>query len=174
MRINMKTLFFFLLLSATFALHAQQTLPPWFLKSVKQLKLNNKYELKGSLKPTFFVADFDGDGKPDVAMLANERRTKKKGVLIIQQEGQKYFVFGAGKKFGNGLDNYKWAGGWKIYTDKIAYETLFDKDGAMSGSKKIVLKRPAIFIYDLEDGEPNSGGIIYWTDKKYIWIHQGE
>jgi hypothetical protein len=155
MCIGMKIVFFFLLLSTSLALHAKQTLPPWFLKSFKQLKLNHGYELKGSLKPTFLVADFDGDGRPDVAILANERRTKKKGILIIQDDGHKYFVFGAGKKFGNGSDNFKWATGWKIDDSNTAN------------------KRHALFIYDTQDNKPNSGWLIYWNGKKYVWKHTG-
>jgi len=68
---------------------------PWFIKSFKQLKLNHKYELKDYLKPPYLEADFNGDGHTDIAILVDERRTKKKGILIIQDEGRQYFVFGA-------------------------------------------------------------------------------
>jgi len=150
----MKYFILFVLLSATIPIHAQSNLPPWFIRSFKQLKLNHKYELKGYLKPPYLEADFSGDGKTDIAILVDERKTKKKGVLIIQNGGNQYFVFGAGTKFGNRSDDLKWANNWKIYDSKTPH------------------KRQALFIYDLKDQDPNSGWIIYWTGKQYIWIHQ--
>jgi hypothetical protein len=126
------------------------------------------------LKPSFLQSDFNGDGITDIATLVTEKKTKKTGILLIHGGSNQYFVLGAGTKFGNGGDDFKWARGWHLYKDKIAYEQLFNKDGDMLGCKKIKLVRAVFFIYDLEDGEPNSGGIIYWDGKKYIWIHQGE
>jgi hypothetical protein len=170
----MKYLFFLILLAVSISSNAQPTIPLWYIKSLKQQKLDQRYELKGYLKPAYLEADFNGDGIEDIASLVLDKKTKKEGILLIHGGTSQYFVFGAGTKFGNGSDDFKWAGGWQIYKKKIAYEMLFDNDGGMSGSKKIKLKRQSVFIYDLEDGEPNSGGIIYWAGKKYIWIHQGE
>ena len=85
------------------------------------------------------------------------------------------FLFGAGTKFGSGSDNFEWAGKWTIYKKKTAHETQFDENsGDIIGSKEIKLKRPALLVEDIEDGAAIAGGIIYWDDKKYIWIHQGE
>jgi len=152
--------------------YSQSTGPPEFFKSFKRLNLDKKYEIASYLKSSFLQADFDGDGVKDVVALVIERKTKKKGILLIS--GTKYFVFGAGTNFGNGSDDFKWAGGWKIYNKKTAYETMVNIDGDLIGSKIRKLKRTAFFIYQLEDGEPVSGGIIYWNGKKYIWIQQGD
>jgi len=94
--------------------------------------------------------------------------------MLMHGGSNEYFIFGAGIKFGNGSDNFKWAGGWKLYRSRTAYETLFNKEGDMLGGKKIKLTNPAFYIYDLEESQPNSGGIIYWGGTKYICIHQGE
>jgi hypothetical protein len=151
-----------------------QDFPGWGAKYFKDKGLDKIYERKAFLKPAFWEADFDGNGLKDLACLIIEKTTKKEGVMIIQRGSNNYFVFGAGGKLGNGSDDFKWAGGWKVYKDKIVYETLFNKEGDMSGSKKIRLQRPALYIYDIEDGQSNSGGLIYWNDRQYIWIHQGE
>jgi hypothetical protein len=170
----MKRFVMFFMLIAPLSLCAQTNFPVWFDQCFRKNNLNVRYELKAFIKPAYLKADFNGDGVIDVAGLIVERKTNKKGVLLILGGSNNYFVFGAGTKFGNGSDDFKWAGGWTVYKDKIAYEALFDNEGDMLGSKKIKLNRPAFFIYDLEDGQPNSGGLIYWNAKKYIWIHQGE
>src|ERR1700754_3743565 len=142
---------------------AQAILPDWADKCFKKNELDMRYERRAFIKPAYLEADFNGDGLQDIACLVIEKHTKKKGVIVIHRGSNNYFVFGAGAKFGNGSDDFKWAGGWKVYKDRITYETLFNKEGDMSGSKKIKLQRPALYIYDLEDGQPNSGGIIYWN-----------
>jgi hypothetical protein len=170
----MKRFILLLIILSTSHVYAQSTVPPWFLTSLKDLKLDQKYEVSSYLKPTFVQADFNGDGKMDIAALVVEKKSRKKGILLIHANTSEYFLFGAGTNFGNGSDDFKWAKGWKLYKNKTAYETTFNSDGDILGSKKINLARKAIYIHDLEDGEPNSGGLIYWTGKKYIWIHQGE
>ena len=155
------------------ALHAQKAqFPLWVLNSFKKLKLDDKYDIKGYLKPVFLQSDFNGDGVTDAVFQVIE--TLKKGIVILFGNSSRYFVFGAGTNFGNGSDDFKWAGGWKIYNKKTAYETMVNIDGDLIGSKIRKLKRTAFFIYQLEDGEPVSGGIIYWNGKKYIWIQQGD
>ncbi|HEY8931530.1 MAG TPA: hypothetical protein VIM55_20170 [Mucilaginibacter sp.] len=165
---------FLILIICLFNTSSQNPATSQFISSFKLLKLDAKYEIKGFLKPSNLSADFNGDGKPDAAMLVIEKKTKKKGIMLIQGGGTRYFVFGAGTKFGDGGDNYSWLNGWQVYKEKIAYETVLDKNGDLADGKKVVLKRPALYVYQLEDGEPNSGGIIYWDGKKYIWIQQGE
>ncbi len=156
--------------------HASQAqqLPGWFITAFNVQKLNTKYTITSFLKPAFLTADFNGDKVNDIAVLVTEIKTKKKGVLLIHGKTCQYFVFGAGVKFGNGGADFNWLKQWDLYKEKVAHEMLFDKDGGMTGSKKIKLVRTGLLVTDLEDGQPNSGGIIYWNGIKYIWIHQGE
>jgi len=155
------------------ALKAQQ-LPGWFITAFKAHKLDIKYSMTPFLKPAFLTADFNGDKIPDIAVLVTEIKSKKKGVLLMHGKTCQYFVFGAGVKFGNGGTDFSWLKQWSVYKDRVVYQMQFDKDGAMSGSKKVNLARRGLLVTDLEDGEPNSGGIIYWTGNTYTWIHQGE
>jgi hypothetical protein len=151
-----------------------KTLPSWYSQACKSKALDKKYDLASFLKPSFIQADFNGDGTPDVAALVLETKTKKRGILLIHNNTLDYFVFGAGISFDNS-DNFDWAEKWLLYTEKIAFETQFDKKtGDILGGKKVKLARPGILIWDYEDGSPYAGGIIYWNGKKYIWIHQGE
>jgi hypothetical protein len=168
------TLVICLIIFTSDIVYAQAKLPTEFIKTYNNLKLNEKYQINGFIKPYYLESDFNKDGIKDIAALVVEKNSKKRGILLIHGGSHQYFIFGAGTKFGNGSDDFKWLKGWSLYNSKIAYESTFSKDGDILGSKKIKIVRPAFYIYDLEDGEPNSGGIIYWTGKKYIWISQGE
>lgn len=130
-------------------LEAKTEYPAWFVKAFKQLRLDEKYEINEYLKPDWLEADFNGDGNLDIATLIIEKKSRKKGILLIQKNGQ-HFILGAGSKFGNGGDNFKWANGWKIYTKKTAYETLTDTNGDLVGSKKIKLSKNALFLFDFK------------------------
>lgn len=166
--------YLFLLLVCVFNFPIENSTPPSILSLFKRLKLDAKYEIKGYLRPSSATADFNGDGRPDEAILVIERKSKMKGIILLHGGSTQYFVFGAGTKFGNGGKDFSWLNGWQIYKEKTAYETCLNKDGDLTGSKKIMLQRPALYLYQIKDGTPYSGGIIYWNDKKYIWIQQGE
>jgi hypothetical protein len=154
--------------------HAQKSLPAWFSTTFKNSGLSTKYSITPFIKPAFFESDFNGDKISDIAVLVTEIKTKKKGILLIHGKTNQHYLFGAGTKFGNGGDNFRWMGRWSIYKDKIADEGGVDKNGDLIATKKIKLSRIGLLITDLEDGQADSGGIIYWTGVKYIWIHQGE
>ena len=90
--------------------------------------------------------------------------------MILFGQSDKSFIIGAGNKFGNGGDDYKWANTWSVFKDKVTYETKFKPDGDVDNAKKITLDRPAIRIRE----EEGSGGLIYFNGKEFIWIHQGD
>jgi hypothetical protein len=136
-----------------------------------QFGLDSKYELSAYIKPAFLQSDFNGDHNMDCAALIIEKSTKKVGILLIHSNVSKFYIFGAGYDFGNGSDNFDWLRMWKVYDNKTAYETQFDKEsGDITGSKIVNIERPAIEVEDMEI----AGGLIYWNGHKYIWIHQGE
>jgi len=172
----MKPFLLITFLLMTGVLHSQTNqLPSWALDTFRQKSLDKKYEIASFLKPSYWQADFNGDNNQDIAILIIEKQTKKKGLLLIHSQTNEYFVFGAGKKFGNGGDNFKWADKWSVYNKKMATETQFDsKTGDITGGKKVKLSRPGILVEDYEDGAALAGMIIYWDGKKYIEIHQGE
>lgn len=149
--------------------------PEWIQDSLKSKRLDVRYELNAWLKPGWMSEDLNGDGTPDIAVLVAERATHKKGILLLMSKAPDYFVFGAGTHFGDGSDDFGWAGKWYVYKKKTAYETRFDKkSGDIQGGKQIKLAHPCISIASGEDGAEVSGGLIYWTGKSYRWIHQGE
>ena len=172
----MKSLLILIFTISSLQLYSQ-SIPSQFLTSFKQDKLDARYQINEYLKPSFLLADFNGDGITDISILVAEKKTKKKGMIVLFGSSTQYFVFGAGTKVGkigfDDSDDLKWMGGWEIFKDRVAYETKFD-NGDMVGSTKRRLNNKGISMWSLEDGEPLAGGIIYWSGKKWIWIHQGE
>lgn len=168
---------FAFILNAAFGYGQKTTLSQPFMDTFKGQGLDKRYSLEGSLKPSYLQADLNGDGVEDIVVTVIERSSKKKGVLIIHGKTGEYFVFGAGNA-GNATeagDDFSWADKWALYKKKTAYETLFDKSsGDIKGSREVKLVRVAVLIEHYEDGASISGGIIYWSGKKYRWIHQGE
>jgi hypothetical protein len=161
-----------LFLIATTAFSQTATYPSWLKARMKTLKLNGQYELDPFLKPAYLQDDFNGDGVPDLAVLVIEKSTQKKGILLIQKKKSQCEVFGAGNSFGKGSDDFSWADTWSVYKEKSAYATQFDKkSGDVKGGKQVQLNRHCIYIVSREEA---SGGLIYWTGKKYSWIHQGD
>ncbi|MBS1503835.1 MAG: hypothetical protein JST32_17330, partial [Bacteroidetes bacterium] len=136
--------------------------------------LDKRYAVDGFLKPSFVKIDLDGDGTADYAFWISAKQGRKKGIIIVKGRSNSYTILGAGKSFGNGGDDFKWAGGWNIYKKSVADVTITNKSGDITKSKQIKLKRPGLYVYDLVDGQPNAGGIIYWNGKKYVWLQQGE
>ena len=172
----MRTFLFLLCFLPACAARSQTvTLPASFSDVFKSKRLHTKYTLGTFVKPSLLQADFNGDGKQDIAVLVIEKATGRKGLLLIHGKTNEHFLFGAGSDFGNGGKDFKWADMWKLYKGKTAFETQHDKEsGDIIGEKEIRLARPAILIEDYEDGAALAGGLIYWNGAKYVWIHQGE
>ena len=58
--------------------------------------------------------DFNGDNRPDVAILVKEKSSKKLGIIVVHFGSNDYFVLGAGKKVGNGGDDFQWMSNWAV------------------------------------------------------------
>ncbi|QKJ30935.1 hypothetical protein HQ865_14645 [Mucilaginibacter mali] len=151
-------------------------LPSWFTRSYNDHKLNASYTILQASKPGILIADLDGDGKQDIAVQVAEKVSGKKGVLIIAgNQRHEITLFGAGKKIaGEGFSDINWQSGWKLLKNFTANQTIFSKDGDITGGKKIRLKYLAISVYKLEDKAFVAGIVIYWDGKRYITIHEGE
>ncbi|MEO7362073.1 MAG: hypothetical protein ABI120_17210, partial [Gemmatimonadaceae bacterium] len=102
--------------SAAFALdaHAQTPLPEWARARWDSLANARSLQLSLHATPQTLSGDFDGDGKPDVALLVEHRTTHKIGIVFLHRKGAVSRVIGAGRAFSNGGDNFDWMDSWKI------------------------------------------------------------
>jgi hypothetical protein len=74
----------------------------------KATGLDRQYEFSSHLKPSHLSGDFDGDGKPDIAMLVKQKSSGKIGIAVCHSSTNKVLFIGAGTVVGNGGDNFDW------------------------------------------------------------------
>lgn len=162
----MRTLFISFMILFPFKGIAQE-LPKW----AKQ-KLNTQesvFIVNDSFSPTFYEADFDGDGKSDIAIAVKNKLKNDKSGIIFYLKNDTYFLAGAANGFGNAGDDFSWVDEWNIFNERKTYQITFKEDGDIDGEEEVLLKNPAISIRQSE----GSGGLIYFNGEKFIWIHQG-
>jgi hypothetical protein len=129
-------------------LHADAGLPVWAVKVFNE-KLGTRYELVQKLAPSFYIGDFNGDGKSDVALLIKEKTTTKVGIAIVEGGEREIKIVGAGKSFGNGGDDFSWMDVWSIrHSGKV--------------DRLYVAKSEA------------ASAVIYWDGSKYKWQQEGD
>lgn len=102
------------------------------------------------MKPERISADFDGDGKADVALLVANVKSKKRGILLVHAGRTPATLIGAGVNFGNGGDDFEWANRWIVVKRKG--------------------KTDALLVERLESG----GGLVEFVSGKYRWRQQGD
>lgn len=67
-----------------------------------------------SIAPAVLMADFDGDGRRDVAWSVRRVSTGERGILIVHANGRAAQQCGAGETFGNGGTNFDWMDHWEV------------------------------------------------------------
>ena len=129
--------------------HAGDTEPPAWAIKVFNERLGTRYELVQKLEPSFYVGDFNGDRKSDVALLIKEKTTAKVGIAIIGGGERMIKIVGAGKSFGNGGDDFSWMDAWSIrHSGKV--------------DRLYVAKSEA------------ASALICWDGSKYKWQQEGD
>ncbi|MEI6947173.1 hypothetical protein V9K67_08255 [Paraflavisolibacter sp. H34] len=149
-------------------------LPAWFSETFAKKGLDAKYTVQAYLQPSFLQADFNGDGKEDIAVLVVEKEKKKKGILLVHGNTHESFLFGAGKNLNKGGLTFKSADQWGLYTEKTARAIQRDpENGHFTGHREVALNTPALFIHDHKGAAASEGWLIHWNGKRYTWIHHG-
>lgn len=145
-------------------------LPAWAETHWQAAGLSRTFVRAAYLKPALLQADFNGDGRPDVAVPVTRRQTGSRGLLILHQGQAGAHVIGTGAASSADMlrTDFEWADYWQLYTKPTTSEMVFDQDGGISGQRTVRLRRPSIEIGKEELG----GGMIYWDGRRYIWIHQ--
>jgi hypothetical protein len=121
------------------------------------------YDFAFTLNPSYLSADFDGDGKVDVAVLVKERSTGKLGIAIVDGATNKVAILGAGIPIGNGGDDFAWMDSWQVYSKGRAAHAEGE-----TGTPR--LRGDALLVSNTEA----ASALIYWNGKRYVWLQQGD
>lgn len=132
-------------------------LPGWAFEAWNAFSASNGIGISGRVNPFMQRGDFDGDGKPDLALLVEAKSNKKLGVLILHRNS-KPALLGAGVPFGNGGDDFSWLDLWSV-EDK---GTIHGPPETLQGDGLILTK------------EGSASGLIYFEKGTYKWQQQGD
>jgi hypothetical protein len=128
----------------------------------KTTGLDRQYEFGFTLKPSHLSGDFDGDGKPDTAIIVRKKGTEKVGIAVCHSSTNKVSFIGAGTEVGNGGDNFDWMDMWKVVPKPTAAKQL--------GKAASLLKGDAIHVEKSE----SASALVYWTGRRYVWRQLGD
>jgi hypothetical protein len=129
----------------------------------KTTGLDRQYEFSSHLKPSYLSGDFDGDGKPDIAILVKQKSSGKIGIAVCHSSINKVLFIGAGSKLGNGGDKFDWMDIWNVTPKATAAKKVGKATAAL-------LKGDALHVEKSE----SASALIYWNGRRYVWRQQGD
>jgi len=138
-------------------------IPNWVRNSFDKNDLNKKYDYSFKINPMYLRGDFDGDNKPDIAILVKNKSSNKLGIIVFHFDSNKFFVLGAGEPIGNGGDDFGWMSNWSVKRKEKVGQGADDKQPPN-------LVAEALHVEKAE----SASAIIYWDGSEYIWYHQGD
>jgi hypothetical protein len=139
------------------------SIPESAIQLFKSSGLDRLYEFSSHLKPSFLQGDFDGDGKPDIAVLVRQKKSRKLGIAVCHSSTKKVLFVGAGTEMGNGGDNFDWMDTWSVTRKSAAAKKL---GKATAG----VLKGDALHVEKSE----SASALVYWNGRRYVWYQMGD
>lgn len=128
----------------------------------KTHQLDRQYEFSSHLKPSYLNGDFDGDRKPDVAILVRQKTSGKIGIAVCHSSTNRVLFIGAGTELGNGGDNFDWMDIWSVTAKPAAARTV--------GKAAATVKGDALHVEKSE----SASALIYWNGRRYMWRQLGD
>jgi hypothetical protein len=82
------------------------SLSPHVLRVLESDAAAKRYAIVSHLNPFYIHGDFNGDGRIDIAVLVKDRDSGKTGIAVVHAGAKSAIILGAGRKFGNGGDDF--------------------------------------------------------------------
>jgi hypothetical protein len=122
--------------------------------------LGSGYAISGKINPFYLRGDFDGDGRPDYAVLV--RNGDQQGVMLCLSGTSKPTLLGAGAAFNKMKDlNFN---AWQVHPKARRVERGVEE------SKPPALVGDAILL----EWEESASALVYRKGKRFIWYQQGD
>lgn len=140
-----------------------QNIPLEVQQAFKKSGIDSIYRFAFHVNPCYLRGDFNGDKVVDYVVLIKRKSDDKVGIAFAHATSTRVMVCGAGKRIGNGGDDFKWMDAWRVYP----------KGSTEKGVTELpppVLKGDAVLVKKLGA----ASGLIYWTGRKYEWYQQGD
>lgn len=141
----------------------ESSIPSSFIETFKHSSAAGRYLIAAPINPFYIQGDFNGDGRLDCAILVKDKSSGKIGIAIVHTGENQVRVLGAGRRFGNGGDDFAWLDAWYAYPKGVV------SPGA-DGSPPPKLKGDALMVIKTEA----ASSLIYWTGTQYRWYQQGD
>ena len=138
----------------------EQSLPPW-LREALAASAGDVVPC-ACLNPFYQRGDFDGDGRPDYAVLVRHARTGKRGIAFVHRASAAVHVVGAGTSIGNGGDDLSWMDAWRVL------ERGAGSRGAGGGAPP-KLRGDGLVVEKTE----SASAVLWWDGQRYRWSQQG-
>lgn len=133
----------------------------WAEKAWAEAAGRRSLQVSKRLNPFVWRGDFDGDGRPDLAVLVVDHKTKKEGIAFLFQRG-KTAVVGAGSDFGNGGDDFSWMDVWHVQ-DKGTGHGKYRSQGVTLPADGLLVAK-----------ESSASALIYFRNGRPIWQQLGD
>lgn len=142
---------------------AQTPAPAWAEAQLGSPEFTEVYSLSARLQPSRLEADFDGDGRMDLAVLVARRATGQEGIAFLHAGSTQPFVVGAGRALGNGGEDFAWMDAWSVYPKaRVVAGAGSGAPPRLRGDALLVEKREA------------ASALVYWDGRAYRWYQQGD
>ena len=135
--------------------------PAWAESAWQTLASRQGIARRTRLDPPMQTADFDGDGRVDIAVLVVHVASRKEGIAFLfrSRPGR---VVGAGRPFGNGGDDFAWIDTWRVEPRSTARSARGGRNLRLDGAGLVVGK------------ESSASALIYLDSGRPRWRQYGD
>jgi hypothetical protein len=141
-----------------------RNIPRWIRTEFSNRNLDERYIIIFELFPYTLQGDFNGDGKRDVAIQVQDKRTGKNGIAIFHGKKTQVIstaitILGAGNDLGKAGTNFQWVNIWGILKHRdLAQQFGKNRPAEIEGDIITIAKRDSM------------NGMIYWDGRKYNYF----
>ena len=140
---------------------ASAPLPAWAEAAWQSLATQQGLARRTRLDPSMQKADFDGDGRADIAVLVVHVASRKEGIAFLFR-ARPARVIGAGRPFGNGGDDFTWIDTWRVEPREQARSVRGGRTLHIDGAGLVVEK------------ESSASALIYLDSGRPRWRQYGD